>query len=189
MSEKLSCIRMLCDVVDADMMARHLESADDLAPVRVVIANAGVGGEAVLASATAEPGTLARHVVNVNTIGVINTVAPLIERFVARRSGHITVISSMAGFEGLAEAPAYAASKAAVRIYGHGLRRLSLPFPTPFAWPAERAAERIARGISRREAEIVFPWQLRTIAAAAALLPRPVVDRLVSSAWLKAWSR
>ena len=39
----------------------------------------------------------------------------------ARGRGHVAIISSLAGFHGWPGAPAYAASKAAVRSYGEGL--------------------------------------------------------------------
>ena len=39
-----------------------------------------------------------------------------------KKSGQIAIISSLAGFRGLPSSPAYSASKAAVRVYGEGLR-------------------------------------------------------------------
>ena len=192
---------LCCDVRDEKSMEQGLLSADDRLIVDVVIANAGIGGAAVLASVQGEAADLAREVIDVNLGGTINTVTPLMDRFVARRSGRFVVVSSMAAFEGLADAPAYAASKAAVRIYGHGLRRLlaphgvdvnvvtpgfvetpmsaSLPFKNPFEWSAKRAAERIVAGIERNEAEIAFPWQLRLGIAVAGCLPVSIVDRVL----------
>jgi short-subunit dehydrogenase len=140
----------------------------------------------------------------VNTIGVINTITPLLPRLVARRHGQIALISSLAALEGHAEAPAYSASKAAVRIYGQGLRRLlsssgvgvsvvcpgfiatamsaSLPFELPFLLSAERAAQIIADGLSRDHDEIMFPWQLKFAAKAATYLPRGMVAALIARA-------
>lgn len=192
---------LCCDVRDVKSMDQGLLGADDRLCVDVVIANAGIGGSAVLASAQGEAASLAREVMDVNLGGTINTVTPLMDRFVARGTGRFVVVSSMAAFEGLAEAPAYAASKAAVRIYGHGLRRLlaphgvavtvvtpgfvetpmsaSLPFKNPFEWSAKRAAERIVAGIERDEAEIAFPWQLRLGVAVAGYLPVSIVDKML----------
>ena len=150
----------------------------------------------------------ARKIVEVNFLGVVNTVVPLLANLCARRRGHIVIVGSMAGLQGLAESPAYSASKAAVRIYGEGLRRLlapqgvrvtvvvagfiatpmsaSLPFPRPFEWTAERAASRIVRGIGRNEAEIAFPWQLRLAGSTAMLMPLGLRDRLL--AFGRAWT-
>jgi short-subunit dehydrogenase len=191
-----------CDVTDAAAMAAALVEIDSRRPVDILIANAGIGGIGVLAPPDGEPLDTARRIIDVNFLGVINTIVPLIDRLCARQRGHIVIVSSMAGLQGLAESPVYSASKAAVRVYGEGLRRLlaiqkirvtvvvpgfiatpmshSLHFKRPFMWSAERAAERIVRGIDRNEAEIVFPWQLRVAGAALRLLPRRLRDRALS---------
>ncbi|HEY2445628.1 MAG TPA: SDR family NAD(P)-dependent oxidoreductase, partial [Rhizomicrobium sp.] len=122
--------------------------------------------------------------------------------FLARRKGHVVIMSSLAAHLGLPDAPLYSASKAAIRIYGHGLRRLiadkgvlvtvvcpgfvttpmsaGVPGPQPFRWSAERAATRIAEGLARGEREISFPWQLALLSRLAAALPAPVIDPLLA---------
>lgn len=187
-----------CDVRDARAMAAVLADAEARRPLSLVIANSGIGGSEAMVGDGYEPAELARRVVEVNLIGVINTIAPVQPYYLGRRRGTLVVVGSMAAFEGLAEAPMYAASKAAVRIYGHGLRRLlapqgirvsvvtpgfvatpmsaSLPMATPFLWSAERAARRIVAGIDRNEPEIAFPWQMRLGVALAGLLPVRAVD-------------
>ena len=116
-----------CDVTDAEMMEEALTSLDARRPIDTLIANAGMGGSDVLAPSSGEPLALARTITDVNMLGVLNTVAPLAERFCARGCGHIVIVSSLAGMHGLAESPAYSASKAAARVYGEGLRRLLAP--------------------------------------------------------------
>ena len=91
-------------------------------------------------------------------------------------------MSSLAGFCGLPSAPAYCASKAAVRVWGEGLRgRLGRQgiavsvicpgfvrtpmtagnrFPMPLIMTPERAAAIIRRGLVRRRARIAFPLPL-----------------------------
>lgn len=196
------------DVRDAPAMSAALAEIDARTPVDILVANAGVGGGSAMASATGEPLETARRIADVNFLGVINTVVPLIGGLSARGKGHIVIISSMAGLQGLAESPVYSASKAAVRIYGEGLRRLlapkgvrvsvvvpgfvttpmaqSLPFERPFEWTAERAAARIVRGIQRNEAEIVFPWQLHLLSRAIGALPRNLGDRALALG--RAWT-
>ena len=187
-----------CDVTDGATMATTLADVDARRPVDILIANAGVGGSA---PPSGEPLDLARRIADVNVLGVINTVAPLTSRLCARARGHIVIVSSMAGLQGLAESPVYSASKAAIRVYGEGLRRLlapknvrvsvvlpgfiatpmsgSLPFRGPFEWSAERAAARIVRGIERNEAEIVFPWQLSIANSAVGLMPLRLRDKML----------
>ena len=179
-------------------MRAALLNADERLPVSMVIANSGIGGSEVIVRDGYEPADLARHVVDVNLVGVVNTIAPLQSACISRRRGTFVMVSSMAAFEGLAEAPAYAATKAAVRIYGHGLRRLlaphgikvsvvtpgfvatpmsaSLPLSPPFVWTAERAARRIISGLDRGECEIAFPWQMKLGVALARMLPVALVD-------------
>jgi short-subunit dehydrogenase len=197
-AEGASATGLCCDVRDAAAMQAHLLEADARLPLSTVIANSGIGGIEVMARQGHEPAELARQVVDVNLLGVINTIAPLQQAFIARKRGTFAVVSSMAAFEGLAEAPAYAAAKAAVRIYGHGLRRLlaphgihvgvvtpgfvatpmsaSLPLTPPFLWTAERAARRIVLGLDRKEAEIAFPFAMRAGVGLARMLPVRVVD-------------
>lgn len=196
-----SVTQVVCDITDAPGMHEALVTADRRHPVDVVIANAAVGGASVLSPDAGEPRDLACSILETNLMGAINTIAPLQDRFVQRRSGSLVLIGSMAAFQGLADAPSYAASKAAVRVYGHGLRRRlaphgvkvtivspgfittpmsnSLPFDHPFAWSAERAARHILRGIERGAAEIIFPWQLRAGLALADLLPVKLVDAVM----------
>jgi short-subunit dehydrogenase len=103
---------------------------------------------------------------------------------------------------GLPQAPLYSASKAAVRVYGHALRRLlapksikvtvicpgfvdtpmsaSLSGNRPFLWKAERAALRIIAGLARGEQEIVFPWQLAALTRLVSALPAPLLDTLLA---------
>ncbi len=189
----------MCDVTDAAAMASALVEIDERHPVDLLIANAGLGGKDVLAPPFGEPLDLARRIADVNLLGVINTVAPLADRFGARGRGHIVIVSSLAAVHGLAESPVYSASKSAARVYGEALRRLlaphgvrvtvvlpgfvstpmsqSLPFKGPFEWRAERAAARIVRGIERNEAGVHFPWQLRIANTALNLMPRRLRDR------------
>ncbi len=191
-----------CDVTDASGMSEALRELDARRPVDILIANAGIGGRSVLAPPDGEPLDGARRIADVNLLGVINTVAPLTERLCARGRGHIVMIGSMAGLHGFSESPVYSATKAAVRIYGEGLRRLlaprnvrvtvvlpgfvttpmsqSLPLARPFEWSAERAALRIVRGIEHNEAEVIFPWQFRVAHRALSLMPRRLRDRAIS---------
>lgn len=190
----------VCDVRDAERMRAFIEGADGELPIAMVIANAGIGGEQVIAGPSGETAEIARAIFEINVVGVVNTITPILPRLVARGKGHIVIMSSLAAFIPLPDAPAYSASKAAVRIYGEALRHLlaprnvrvsvvcpgfvntpmsaSLAGPRPLLWSAERAADAIIAGLARGKKEICFPWQLEMLARMSAHLPPGIVQRL-----------
>ncbi|HEX8373917.1 MAG TPA: SDR family NAD(P)-dependent oxidoreductase, partial [Geminicoccaceae bacterium] len=160
------------DVTAAEPLAAWLGRTDEARPVDLAIANAGISG--------ASTGTAtATQIIATNVFGVVNTVEPLIPRMVARGRGQLALMSSLAGFLGTAQAPAYCASKAAVRVWGEALgARLSPasvtvsvvcpgfvatpltarnPFPMPLLMLPERAARIIARRLARGRARVAFP--------------------------------
>jgi short-subunit dehydrogenase len=193
----------VCDVCDTQAMRAFIEGVDGQLPIAMVIANAGVGGEQVIAGPSGETAEIVRTIFDTNVMGVMNTIVPLLPRLVARGDGHIVIMSSLAAFVPLPDAPAYSASKAAVRAYGEALRRLlaprnvrvsvvcpgfvdtpmsaSLPGARPLLWSAERAADAIVAGLARGGKEICFPWQLSMLAKISAHLPSNLVQRLRQS--------
>jgi len=163
------CARV--DVGDREAMAAWVLEADRTAPLDLVLANAGTAGP----GGSGGPGT-ARAIFAVNLEGVVNTILPILPAMAGRRRGQIALMSSLAGFYGLPSAPAYCASKAAVRVWGEALRgRLGRHgvavsvicpgfvrtpmtagnrFPMPLITTPERAAAIIGRGLVRRRARI-----------------------------------
>ena len=190
----------VCDVRDGEAIRAFVEESDAQQPITMGIANAGIGGELVIAGSSGETAGVARQIFETNVLGVVNTIAPLLPRFVARGQGHAVIMSSLAAFVALPEAPAYSASKAAVRIYGQALGQLvaprnvrvtvvcpgfvetpmsaSLAGPRPLLWSAERAADAIVAGLARGRREIAFPWQLSALARLFAQLPAPLLQGL-----------
>jgi short-subunit dehydrogenase len=191
----------LADVTDLGAIDLVLTTCDLLQPVDLLIASAGIGGRASLAPDSGEPSHVAQQILTTNTLGVINTVTPLLPRFIARRCGQIAIVSSLAGLVSLPACPAYCASKAAVRTYGAALRGLlapsgvavsvvcpgfvdtpmsaSLPFRPPFLWAADRAARHVARALARGRREILFPWPLAVAVRVLAILPSALTDRVL----------
>lgn len=192
------------DVCDASAMAAWIAEADRLAPLDLVVANAGIsggtGGVAAKASVGGESAEQARAIFATNLAGVINTVYPALEAMGPRRQGQIALVASVAGFRGLPSAPAYCASKAAVKVWGEGLRgalardgidlSVILPgfvesritdangFHMPLLMPAPRAARIIARGLARNRGRIAFPWPTVFACWLLATLPNALVDWL-----------
>jgi short-subunit dehydrogenase len=189
----------VADVTDREAMARLVEAADDARPLDLVIANAGIS--AGTGAAGAEPPEQARRIFATNLDGVLNTIDPAVDRMRPRGRGQIGIMSSLAAFRGFPGAPAYCASKAAVRVYGEALRGhlaaqgvgvsvicpgyVESPmtavndFPMPFLMPADKAARIVARGLARNRARIAFPFPLYAAVWLLATLPPALTDPLL----------
>jgi short-subunit dehydrogenase len=185
------------DVTDAEAIARWIDGVDTAAPIDLVIANAGIGAGTEGGFETAEQ---TRAMFAVNLDGVLNTVLPLIPRFVRRRRGQIALMSSLASFRGFPGSPTYCASKAALRIWGEGLRgdlhrhgvgvsvicpgfvvsRMTArnKFRMPFLMSAERAAAIVKRGLARNRSRIAFPFAMYLAIWFAGTLPPLLTDPL-----------
>ena len=194
-----------CDVTDAPLMTNHLIRVDQIRPIDIVIANAGIGGKTAMAPSEGESTSIAHALIATNTIGVINTATAIIPRFVSRKAGHFVVVSSLAGLIGLPQSPAYCGSKAAVRIYAEGLRRLvrphgvrvtivnpgfvdtpmsrSLPQIGPQTWSSDRAAAAIKKAVAKGKREMSFPRSLRFAVVLSRLLPGRLVDAALARAY------
>lgn len=198
-AEGASVFTRVLDVTDAAAMQAWIEESDRAAPLDLVIANAGIsagtgGGGETAAQASALFAT--------NVGGVLNTIFPVLPLMKARQRGQIALMASLAGFRGLPGAPAYCASKAAVRLYGEALRAelavqgvavnvicpgfIKTPmtevngFAMPFLMSAEKAAQRIKRGLARNAARIAFPWPMVWGVRLLSLVPDFVMARLAN---------
>jgi short-subunit dehydrogenase len=184
------------DATDASAMERFVQAAEVFAPLELVIANAGISGGSGLSGESAEQ---ARSIFKVNLDGVLNTVIPALEPLRRRRRGQVGLMSSLASFRGFPGAPAYCASKAAVRVWGEALRpalaaegvgvsvicpgfvttRMTQgnAFPMPFLMDAERAARIVQDGLAASRARIAFPLPMRLATWLLAALPPGLTDR------------
>jgi|CXWL01.1.fsa_nt_gi short-subunit dehydrogenase len=201
--QKLGAIvhTQIIDVNDAASMQNWIEQADEQNPLDLVIANAGIsagtGGDG-------ESNEQVRRIFATNIDGVINTVQPIIPLMLVRKSGQIAIMSSLAGIRALPSAPAYSASKACIRYYGESLRGALLRdgvcvsvicpgyiktpmtavnnFPMPFIMTAQKAARKIAKGLSRGRSRIAFPLSLYIplwwISCLSPIITDPIFSRL-----------
>lgn len=189
------------DVMDRAAMREFIERADAERPLTLVIANAGISGGA---GATSDDDEATRDIFAVNLAGVINTVLPAAHVMRKHASGRIAIVSSVAGYRGLPTAPAYSASKVAVKAWGDAIRPslkedgigLTMihpgfvesritdanDFKMPFLMTAEKAAAIIAKGLAKGKREIAFPWQMVWSMRLLCLLPGPVFDAVMARA-------
>jgi len=187
------------DVQDRAAMATWISDADRRNPLDLVIANAGISGGS--GGIGGEDEEQARDIFAVNLAGVLNTVLPAISAMKARGNGQIAIMSSLAGFRGLPGAPAYSASKVAVRAYGEALRgalaedgiQVSVVCPgfvesritaantyaMPFLMSSAKAAKIIRRGLERNQARIAFPWPMYAAAWLLSTLPPVLADPIL----------
>ncbi len=188
----------IIDVLERDRLAAWIGTRDAAAPLDLVIANAGIsagtGGDG-------ENDAQTRRLLATNIDGVVNTVLAALPFLQARRHGQIALMSSLAAFRGFPGAPAYGASKAAVRVWGESLRGhlagdsigvtvicpgyVKTPmtdvnnFPMPLLMDTDRAARIIQRGLARNKARIAFPWRLYALVRLIAALPPGLIDPLL----------
>lgn len=187
----------VCDVRDRAAMVALLEAWDDAAPVDLVIANAGIA-RGTGHDRRPEHWEAAVAQVEVNLLGAMHLVGPLLPRMLARRAGHIGLVASVAAFRAMPDFAGYAASKAGLRSWGEGLRPalrrhgigvtvitpgffasdMGARFhgPKPLEMPLEVAVARIHRALLGRAARASFPWPLAVLLRLLDLLPARAAD-------------
>ena len=147
-----------------------------------------------------------KNVINVNFLGVIDCVKTVEEYFKNKKTGHISIVSSIAGYRGLPNSSGYGPSKAAltnfcesiyfdfkkfgvrVSVISPGFIKTPLTdkneFPMPFLKTPEYAAEKIFDGLIKSSSfEIHFPKGLTLTLKFLRILPYRLylflVDKLV----------
>ena len=147
-----------------------------------------------------------KNVINVNFISVIDCVKSVERYFKDKKSGHISIVSSIAGYRGLPNSSGYGPSKAALTNFSESIYfdfkkfgvRVSVvspgfiktpltdknEFPMPFLKTPEYAAEKIFNGLVKSSAfEIHFPKGLTLTLKFLRILPYRLylflVDKLV----------
>ena len=147
-----------------------------------------------------------KNVINVNFLGVIDCVKTVEKYFKNKKSGHISIVSSIAGYRGLPNSSGYGPSKAALTNFSESIYfdfkkfgvRVSIvspgfiktpltdknEFSMPFLKTPDYAAEKIFNGLVKSNAfEIHFPKGLTLVLKFLRILPYKlylvIVDKLV----------
>ena len=143
-----------------------------------------------------------RKIMETNFFGTINSVNSVYNYFKEKKSGHISIVSSVAGYRGLPAGGAYCASKAALTNYAESLYfdmkrsnvRVSVispgfiktpmtdqnDFPMPMIESPEFAANETFKGLTNSNSfEIHFPKKFTFIMKVLKIMPNWLYLRLV----------
>ena len=135
-----------------------------------------------------------REIMETNFFGTLNCIMAVDNYYRERKNGHISIVSSVAGYRGLPAASGYCASKSALISLAESLYfdfkrhnvRVSLvspgfiktpmtdknKFPMPMIKSPEFAAEKMFIGLTRKNAfEIHFPIAFTTIMKLLKIMP------------------
>ncbi len=143
-----------------------------------------------------------RKIMEVNFFGTVNSINSVYDYFKKKRSGHISMVSSVAGYRGLPAGGAYCASKSALTTFAESLYfdlkrfnvRVSVvhpgfiktpmtdqnDFPMPMIKSPEFAADEMFKGLTQSNAfEIHFPKQFTFIMKILKIMPNWLYLKLI----------
>ncbi len=185
----------IIDVRDKEHMKKWILEIAKKQPLDLIIANAGISAGTADGIESEEQ---ISQIFTTNVDGVLNTVNPAVKIMQKQKSGQIAIISSLAGLRGLPSSPAYSGSKAAVRVYGEGLRGslakfgvkvnvicpgyIKTPmtdvnnFPMPFLISSKKAAKIIKNGLEKNKSRIAFPFPLYFVVWLMSLISTKITD-------------
>lgn len=185
----------VCD--DAQVPAVIQDLAQQLGPIDVVVANAGITGVRRSGSGNL---SVDKAVLQTNVIGAIATLDAATRLFLAQGYGHLVGMSSFTAFAPIPGSAAYSASKAALTSYMSAMRlelarkniAVTVIHPGfirteiaphmekyPFVIEADAAAEQMLRAIEGRKGNVIVPALPWTAAKGVlGLLPDPLLNSL-----------
>lgn len=190
------------DVAAHDETAETVRALDTaIGGIDLLVANAGIGSAPTPASELTFEA--AKRTLDVNLLGALATILPIVPRMVERGHGHIVGVSSLAAEVPLPAAVDYGVSKAgltffleslgadvrpkgiAVTAVHPGFVRTAITdkntFEMPFLMEVEPAADAIARGIARRARIVRFPLPTSLAVVSSKLMPRALRDAIVNA--------
>lgn len=189
-----------CDVSDREAAHGAVRAcAEYLGPVELLIANAGISENTFADRLVADD---VERLMRTNFLGAVYFAEALLPKMLERGRGHLVAVSSLAGFGGLPKTAAYAASKAALRVFFESLRLDLRETPVdvtvispgyvrspmtaqnahamPFLVELDDAVDRIYTAIEARRPSLLFPLPLAALAWTAQIFPRGLYDEMAS---------
>ena len=147
----------------------------------------------------------AQMTINVNLIGLINTVQTALPYFLKNNGGHIVGIASVASYRGFPNLAVYSASKSGIVKYLDGLRAenykkgiavtticpgfIETPMvtdmyipkwvPTPFLLTVEDCTRRIVKAIKKKKSHYAFPFAWSFLGKLGLIMPNSIYVKVV----------
>ena len=179
------------DVADRAELKSAIADFSKSIGLDLMIANAGIGYKLKTKVPDFE---FSYKMVHVNLLGVMYACEAALDVMIPRGKGHLVVVSSIAGYNGLPGVSAYSATKAAVAKYAESLHLDLKQFnidvtticpgfvetpltssnhhPMPFMVKAPKAAALIARAIEKKKMIYAFPFFFASAVRLISMLPR-----------------
>ena len=199
-SEFPNFLGIACDVTQKDALAAAIVQAEDThAAINTMVLNAGIYTPQDGKSPDVD---VFRQHMEVNYMGVVHGLAPIIPRMVDRRSGHLVIMASVSGWMGLPKAAAYGPTKAAlislaeslwfdlnpqgikVQVVNPGFVETEATAVNDFEMPglmsADAAANALIKGMESNDFEITFPKGFTRMMRMLKYLPYGIYFNLVS---------
>ncbi|MBE0408838.1 MAG: SDR family oxidoreductase [Anaerolineales bacterium] len=201
------------DVSNLDEIHNLVEvTLDRFGQIDVLVNNAGFGRLNWLEELNPSEDIEAQ--VKVNVLAVVQMTRAVLPHMIARRSGHVINMASLASFIATPTYSVYAACKFAVRGFTESLRRevgvhgikvtgiypgavnteftqhtgskrkTGIGTPKALRMDAEHVARAVLSAVQRPRRSIILPWYMRFAILANALFPG-VVDRIIEARFVK----
>lgn len=196
-------IPVVLDVTQTEALVAAIRAAEKAngGALDLVIANAG--GGAPQAGAKLEWQKVAAQL-DLNVTAACVTLAAALPAMVARGSGTLVGMASLAGLRGLPTSAAYSAAKAALSVFleslrvdlkGTGVKALCIypgfvrtpataknKNPMPFLMDVDQAVKIMARGIEQGRGRILYPWPTATFMRLLSSMPASLYELFAGAA-------
>ncbi len=193
-----SILAVPLDVTDAAATeAAVARIENDLGPIDQAVLNAGTHKPVRAAALKVED---FRALAELNLMGTVHGLVPLLAAMTARGRGRVAIVASVAGYRGLPTSAAYGMTKAGLinmaealkpeldrfgvtlQLVNPGFVRTPLTernaFPMPFLMDVDDAAAALQRGLQSDRFEIVFPRRFAYLMKILRCLPAPLAFAL-----------
>ena len=188
------------DVTDKEAVKNAIEKfREENGSLDYVFANAGINHPKM----SVPDWDRVRKVIDVNIIGVINTIEPAIEIMKKQGSGHLITVASVSAFCGLPGMAGYGASKSFILSMSESLsidlKQFGINVTTvapgfiktpltdgnkhkmPFMLEQNEAAEIIAKSVDKKRAVKIFPTPMALVSVILKYLPRKMYRAFMSA--------